>query len=689
MNLIRAYFKKLLRGGVEGYVDGIDQDHVTGWAWNPRAPLESLEVEVVAKGRVLGRALADVYRNDLEAAGVGDGRHAFAVALPVDVDPSSVTVRVASTRRRLPWLMDRQKPGAAAESSDGSDQKSFDVSAEKINADNVIVDATGNGMELREERYSEVGAAAARVESDQFEQSPIDGDRREGLEEHELNDIVMADLADIITSRNRKNIEILKANLGWDDRVYRSTKSELSSVSAQSPETKQLAHFLEKGIQERRQFSRNVSFAKQYFFDPSIYSGAYLLIPGWSEIPLSDPKVIVQGTANSFGILPAKHLNFWRDDVAKHLGVSLRRARHGFLLLLQLPPEFAGGKLNLIIRDGKQMLVGSISPRRVELEELLQYTFHLLQSGLSYEEMVRTFDEHYEYLEFLRRPLRRIFTKAPAEFWYENADAAMSVDLTVCAVLLGSSVLLKPFVASLMEHRPANACWELLLLANSGLEVDNLKLAAEWCSTVYGIDVTVFCHENNLGFGGGMNFLVSRARGRITMMSNVDLRFSRFDASEISRETVGCNAIVAAYQFNPWGSLQHEGLVHDRRSVLVNGKVIELVDTRLLGRNTYPATLVRKEVDYFGAACLVGDTEKLRALGPFSTDYFYAYHEDCDLARRARADGLTCALSPALQVVHYESSAASAAAAMPLRGINAANLVTFMRTDAATGKDKT
>jgi hypothetical protein len=43
---------------------------------------------------------------------------------------------------------------------------------------------------------------------------------------------------------------------------------------------------------------------------------------------------------------------------------------------------------------------------------------------------------------------------------------------------------------------------------------------------------------------------------------------------------------------------------------------------------------------------------------------------------------MRCLLSPALQIVHYESSGASSIA-MPLRALNAANLVTFMRASAA------
>jgi GT2 family glycosyltransferase len=72
-------------------------------------------------------------------------------------------------------------------------------------------------------------------------------------------------------------------------------------------------------------------------------------------------------------------------------------------------------------------------------------------------------------------------------------------------------------------------------------------------------------------------------------------------------------------------------------------------------------------------------TAILRRLGPFSPRYFYAYHEDCDLARRARAEGIVSVVSPQLQIVHYESSGTSVP--MPLLALNAANLVSFMRDE--------
>jgi hypothetical protein len=478
----------------------------------------------------------------------------------------------------------------------------------------------------------------------------------------------------------RAKIEPLAGALGWDHGAYLSANPDLARMDSEGGAVKLFAHFLQNGVPERRRFSEAVKYATEYTFEHSLLAGEYLLCIGWSETPLRQPRVVMTREDGTFAV-PAAHIGLYRDDVAKHLGRRPREKACGFLMVAKAPAAAANKEIRLLVRDGGQLLVARLTPAAVQLDEWLRTAFRLVEERMTYEEMVRAFGEHYAFLELLREAMAPVYAEAPGEFSYPG-PAQGSVELSVCAVLLGKAILLKPFMASLLRQRPANARWEVLLLANAGLDLDNIKAAAEWCSEVYGIDVTVFAARNNLGFGGGMNLLAARARGRVTMMTNIDVRFTRLELAQLEEDALGGNAILAAYQFNPSGSLQHEGLTHDRRKVLVNGKPLELLDTRLLGRNTYPERLERKEVEYFGAACVLGATAALQALGPFSTAYFYAYHEDCDFARRARAAGMSCLLSPALQIVHYESSGASSIA-MPLRALNAANLVTFMRASAA------
>lgn len=67
---------------VEFAVDDLSPTAVTGWAWHPAAPERPVHVELVSATCVVAATLADTHRVDLEAAGKGDGRCGFTLALP-------------------------------------------------------------------------------------------------------------------------------------------------------------------------------------------------------------------------------------------------------------------------------------------------------------------------------------------------------------------------------------------------------------------------------------------------------------------------------------------------------------------------------------------------------------------------------------------------------------------------------
>ncbi len=87
----------------EGNLERIDNGWVFGWAWNGRQPDVPIEIEVLVDGTPAGRALANLYRPDLESAGKGDGRHAFEARLPDGVKTGSRTIeaRFAGTEQSL------------------------------------------------------------------------------------------------------------------------------------------------------------------------------------------------------------------------------------------------------------------------------------------------------------------------------------------------------------------------------------------------------------------------------------------------------------------------------------------------------------------------------------------------------------------------------------------------------------
>jgi len=81
---------------VAGYCDGVKGDSVRGWAWRPEFPDEPVEIEMVVDGVVVAKTVADLYRPDLRAVGIGHGRYGwrFALELPAGASgPREVIIR--------------------------------------------------------------------------------------------------------------------------------------------------------------------------------------------------------------------------------------------------------------------------------------------------------------------------------------------------------------------------------------------------------------------------------------------------------------------------------------------------------------------------------------------------------------------------------------------------------------------
>ncbi|WP_431322882.1 hypothetical protein [Rhizobium sp. YTU87027] len=67
---------------MNGRVDAIDMGRVFGWAFDPMAPGQRLTIRVLLDGKVIAETVADRNRPDLRRNGIGDGNHAFEIALP-------------------------------------------------------------------------------------------------------------------------------------------------------------------------------------------------------------------------------------------------------------------------------------------------------------------------------------------------------------------------------------------------------------------------------------------------------------------------------------------------------------------------------------------------------------------------------------------------------------------------------
>ena len=67
---------------MNGRVDAVDMGRIFGWAFDPMAPDQRLTIHVLLDGKVIAEAVADRNRPDLRRNGIGDGKHAFEIALP-------------------------------------------------------------------------------------------------------------------------------------------------------------------------------------------------------------------------------------------------------------------------------------------------------------------------------------------------------------------------------------------------------------------------------------------------------------------------------------------------------------------------------------------------------------------------------------------------------------------------------
>jgi hypothetical protein len=100
---------------IAGYVDELREDRVWGWAWDRRSPSLRLEIQVWIGDTPVASALADRARADLKSNGVGDGQHAFEIALP-EATPATVSqpIRImAKAPGGEPVELERRPPPTA------------------------------------------------------------------------------------------------------------------------------------------------------------------------------------------------------------------------------------------------------------------------------------------------------------------------------------------------------------------------------------------------------------------------------------------------------------------------------------------------------------------------------------------------------------------------------------------------
>jgi hypothetical protein len=77
---------------IEGYIDTFNSREISGWAFEDAYPNSPLRVEIFESGKIISVLLADMFREDLLAAGKGNGQHAFRFTRASDGPPLSARI---------------------------------------------------------------------------------------------------------------------------------------------------------------------------------------------------------------------------------------------------------------------------------------------------------------------------------------------------------------------------------------------------------------------------------------------------------------------------------------------------------------------------------------------------------------------------------------------------------------------
>lgn len=92
---MNAVLSEAVRPAVAGYVEALTATAALGWVWTP-GQAEPLPVELHLGAEVVAKAIADGPREDLLRSGIGEGRHAFSLAVPEALRARLAELRVVA-----------------------------------------------------------------------------------------------------------------------------------------------------------------------------------------------------------------------------------------------------------------------------------------------------------------------------------------------------------------------------------------------------------------------------------------------------------------------------------------------------------------------------------------------------------------------------------------------------------------
>ena len=86
-----------LPAGLDGHVNVVNSNIVAGWAWSEKEPDTPISVDIYDGDELIGTVMADLLREGLQKAGIGNGKHGFVYRVPArlkDGKPHALHVRI-------------------------------------------------------------------------------------------------------------------------------------------------------------------------------------------------------------------------------------------------------------------------------------------------------------------------------------------------------------------------------------------------------------------------------------------------------------------------------------------------------------------------------------------------------------------------------------------------------------------
>jgi GT2 family glycosyltransferase len=196
--------------------------------------------------------------------------------------------------------------------------------------------------------------------------------------------------------------------------------------------------------------------------------------------------------------------------------------------------------------------------------------------------------------------------------------------------------LLLDSVARLPDPQPR------VIVVDSGSQDRGPELAAERGAEVLRLD-------GNRGFGAGCNLGIAHVTEPVTAFVNPDVELLDDGLSRLANSAAAGGFLVAPRLLGADGSIQDSAHPLPGRP---GALLAALVPRRLLPTRYEPwRSESPRQVGWTVAACILGRTDELRALGPFDPEACLFY-EDMELCLRARRAGMPTILRPDVSVRH-------------------------------------